>query len=81
MFDNNNSKSKECQTDFKSEVQPSWPQPAKYMESPEKQQMINEMKINISWLILLAVKNLKEVSKFKKIFDSLDEEDPFQVDH
>jgi hypothetical protein len=32
------------------------------------------MKVNISWLLLVAVKNLKEVQKFKHVFDKIDEE-------
>jgi hypothetical protein len=40
------------------------------------------MKVNISWLILLAAKNLKEVTKFKNFFDKLEEEsDPFSGDN
>lgn len=38
------------------------------------------MKINISWLVLLAVKNLKEVQKFKIIFDKFEDDNPFSGD-
>jgi len=52
----------------------------KLIEDPKQQEIIKDQKFAINWLTLLAIKNLKEVIRFKHAFDSIDHEDPFNID-
>ena len=52
----------------------------KFIEDPKLQEIIKDQKFAINWLTLLAIKNLKEVIRFKHAFDSIDNEDPFNID-
>jgi len=51
------------------------------IENPKYLEELKDQKFAINWLTLLAVKNLKEVTKLKDAFDSIETDDPFEQNH